>query len=156
MPFLLIPTIITFTMTVRTFLIVIGAYKDPVFASFENYGDERIFSPMFSLVAWAISFAYMMLFWYINPGLAFSVGLIIGIPLVAFRDIFEAMVYEHHQAFRIFPLWYHELVINTDREERRRLAYMWLQLPPRTRMIYNTHTVLFLQWVEQVLVTISR
>ena len=39
-------------MTLRAFLIVMGTYKDPVLASFEHYGEEKIFSPMFSLTVW--------------------------------------------------------------------------------------------------------
>lgn len=153
---LLILTIVALTMTIRSFLIVMGAYKDPIFASFEDYGDERIFSPMFSLVAWGIILAYVMLYWYISPGIAFTVGLVMGLPLVAIRESFTEMLMKYHEAFRVFPRWYYKLVQNTDRVERRRLAYMWLRLPPRTRLLYNTHTTFFDQWVEQVLVTISR
>jgi hypothetical protein len=156
MSFLLLLTIIAFIMTVRALLVVVGAYKDPVLASFEVYGDERIFSPMFSFLAWGTGFAYIMLYWYINSGLAFSLGLILAILLAAFRNKFIDMLYEYHESFRIFPLWYYKLTQNTDREERRRLAYLWLRLPKRTRMIYNTHTIFFWQWVEQTLVTISR
>lgn len=154
--FLFIITVFAFAMAVRAFLVVIGVYKDPVFTSFEDYGEERIFSPMFSFVSWGGFFAYIMLFWYLNPGVAFSLGLIIVLPLTATRATFLDMLYKYHESFRIFPLWYYRLVQNTDRQERRRLAYLWLRLPLKTRMIYNTHTILFEQWVEQVLVTISR
>jgi hypothetical protein len=111
---------------------------------------------MFSFVAWILILGYAMLFWYTNAGTAFVLGLVLGLPLIAIRETFLEMLYKHHEIFRIFPLWYYRLVQNTDREERRRLAYMWLRLPTKTRMTYNTHTVLFDQWVEQVLVTISR
>lgn len=153
---LVIPTVATFIMTIRAFLIVVGIYKDPVLASFEDYGTERIFSPTFSLFAWGCAFAYFMLYWFISAGAALSVGLVIGFPLAAFRDTFVRMLYEHQRSFRIFPTWYYQLVENTDREERRRLAYLWLRLPARTRMIYNTHTSIFRLWVEQTLVTIAR
>lgn len=156
MLFLLFLTIVTFVMTVRAFLIITGSYKDPVLASFEVYGDERIFSPMFSFLAWGIGFTYLMLFWYINLGTAYSLGLIAVIFLGIFREPFMNILYKYHESFRIFPFWYHELTQNTNREERRRLAYLWLRLPRKTRMVYNTHTVFFWQWVEQTLVTISR
>lgn len=156
MSILVIITFITLGMTIRALLIVIGAYKDPVLASFEEYGNERIFSPMFSLILWSLLMAYMMLYWYFEAGLALVLGIAVAVPAAAFKDNFFAFLDKHPLLFRTFPRWYFDLVKMTDREERRRIAYMWLRLPIKTRMLYNAQRSLFNQWVEQVILTISR
>jgi hypothetical protein len=153
---LLIITLIALTMTIRSLLVVIGAYKDPILASFEDYGNERIFSPMFSLMLWSLLLAYTALYWYLEAGIAVALGIMLGVPVAAFKDNFYSFLDRHPMLFRTFPRWYYELVKTTDREERRRLAYMWLRLPIKTRMIYNSQISLFKQWVEQVILTISR
>ena len=153
---LLIITLIALSMTIRSLLVVIGAYKDPVLASFEDYGSERIFSPMFALLVWSLLLAYTALYWYLEAGIAVALGIVVGVPVAAFKDNFYALLDSHPMLFRTFPRWYYDLVKTTDREERRRLAYMWLRLPIKTRMIYNSQMSLFNQWVEQVILTISR
>jgi hypothetical protein len=153
---LLIITLIALTMTIRSLLIVIGAYKDPVLTSFEDYGNERVFSPMFSLMLWSLLLAYTALYWYLEAGIAVALGIMLGVPVAAFKDNFYSFLDSHPMVFRSFPRWYYDLVKNTDRDERRRLAYMWLRLPIKTRMIYNSQPSLFNQWVEQVILTISR
>jgi len=151
-----IVTIIALSMTIRSLLIVIGAYKDPVLASFEEYGSERIFSPVFSLILWTFLMAYIMLYWYFEAGVALALGITFGVPIAALKDTFLDFLDKHPMLFRTFPRWYYDMVKRTDREERRRIAYMWLRLPIRTRMIYNAQPSLFNQWVEQVILTISR
>ena len=44
---------------------------------------------------------------------------------------------QHPSVFLRFPSWYREIVDHTTREERRKLSYMWLSLPLRTRLLYN-------------------
>jgi hypothetical protein len=153
---LLFVTIIVSIMAIRALLMVIGFYKDPVLASLEKYGNEQVYSPMFSLVIWGILLFYVLLFWYLNTGMMVALGTVIMIPLASFKEGFENFLEEHPNFFRSFPRWYCELVKRTDRQERRRIAYMWLYLPTRTRMLYNAHPSLFNQWVEQVILTISR
>ncbi len=143
-------------LALRSFLIVVGAYKDPVLASFENYGAEIIYSPLLGLVAWVSLFLYLSLFWFIPAEIVMGFGFLLLIPVGWFREKIREMVLQHHQWFRFLPRWYYELVLRTDREERRRIAYLWLYLPLRTRMLYNAHNDLFMQWVEQVLMTIAR
>lgn len=155
MLFLLILTTITFLMTMRSIFMVAGTYKDPVLASFERYGEERIFSPPVSLLIWGASFAYVTLYWYVSGSTAIMVGVVIIIPVAALHSVFFGLLHKYKSAFRKYPQWYDEIIQNTDRDERRRIAYMWLFLPPSTRMIYNTNSALFKQWVEQVLLTVA-
>jgi hypothetical protein len=140
----------------RAFLIIVGVYKDPVLASFEKYGAEVIYSPLLNLVAWVGFFLYLSLFWLIQTEIVLGLGLLLLVPAAAFREHFRDTLIQRHEWFRVLPRWYYDLVLQTDREERRRIAYLWLYLPMRTRMLYNAHNDLFGQWVEQVLMTISR
>lgn len=155
MTLLLILTFITFFMTVRSVFIMAGTYKDPVLASFERYGDEHIFSPPISLFFWASCFIYVSLYWYINGSAVIVLGVAILIPLgISYSFIYD-FIHKNKRFFRKYPQWYDEIIENTDREERRRIAYLWLFLPPSTRMVYNSNNTLFKQWVEQVLLTVS-
>jgi hypothetical protein len=143
-------------MTLRAFLIVMGTYKDPVLASFEHYGEERIFSPLFSLTVWAVVFVYLSLFLYVRAGPLFALGLIIGAFLASMHERMDEWRYKYDSMFRLFPRWYFELVQRTDREERRRIAYLWLRLPIATRILYNARSEYFHQWVDLVLMSITR
>ncbi|MEM9951092.1 MAG: hypothetical protein AAF846_05815 [Chloroflexota bacterium] len=149
-------TIITFAMTVRALFVVVGGYKDPLLATFEQYGEEQIFSPILMLIAWSASFVYIVLYWYIDPAVVFGIGLLILIPLAGSFHFIVAFVRKYDHIMRMYPRWYYQLIQMTDREERRRIAYMWLFLPPSTRMIYNSNNTLFWQWVEQVLMTVAQ
>jgi len=148
-------TIIAFIMTTRYALVVTGAYKDPILASFQHYGEEQIFSPPVALVVWATVLIYISLYWYFNPSLVFGIGLMAVIPLGALHGIFRQMLHTHKDFLRQYPQWAYEIIQMTDREERRRIAFMWLALPTSTRMIYNANNHHFRQWVEQVLLTVS-
>jgi hypothetical protein len=156
MIFLLALSLVSLIMTLRAFLIVVGTYKDPVLASFENYGEEKIFSPISSLTMWGVIFVYVTLFLYFQAAMVVVMGLAITIILASFRETFQEWLYTYHQYFRMFPRWYFELVQRTDREERRRIAYLWLRLPLQTRLLYNARSEFFHQWVDLVLLSITR
>ena len=156
MVILAILTLLTFTMVVRSFFVLIGAYKDPLLASFEQYGEEHIFSPLLVFTLWSVVFMYVSLYWYFSSELVFGLGMMIAIPLFALSGVFIRLLHKYKDTLRMYPRWCHHLIQNTDREERRRIAYMWLFLPPSTRMVYNTNNHLFFQWVEQVLLTVAR
>jgi len=157
MNLLYIIVLVILIMTIRSFLIVIGAFKDPILASFEKYGEnETIFSPIYGLIMWTLLAIYLALFIFIDSDLIFGIGVAIALPLAILRDQAQNFLQKHHTLFRVFPRWYFELAKRTDRNERRRIAYLWLRLPYRTRMIYNTNTVYFYQWVDQVILTIAR
>lgn len=149
-------SIMALLMTLRAFLVVIGTYKDPVLASFEHYGEEQIFSPIYSLTIWAAVFLYLSLFLYFQEGLVIAVGIIIVVPIVSFRDKWQDLLDRYPTLFRMFPHWYFELAQRTDREERRRIAYLWLRLPLATRLLYNANSRYFHLWVDLVLMSITR
>jgi hypothetical protein len=142
-------------MTMRAFLVVIGAYKDPILSSFEHYGEERIFSPLYSLLGWMALSVYLSLYFLVAPGLAFGIGVVFVLPIISLRDYITEGLQRYRWTMWMFPRWYADLAQRTDREERRRIAYLWLRLPLRTRLLYNTQTVFFRHWVDQVLLTIA-
>lgn len=152
---LAIINILAFIMLVRSVLMIIGAYKDPLLASFEKYGEEHFFSPVVSLVAWAAIFLYVFLFWYIPPEFMFAIGVFIVLPITSSYGMLLRILKKYQGKLSHYPRWFYELVEMTDRDERRRIAYMWLFLPASTRMIYNANNYLFRQWVEQVLLTVA-
>jgi hypothetical protein len=138
----------------RSVLILIGVYKDPILRQFEKYGDdESIYYPIpFLLLAMSI-FAFTLaelvsrnirsgfLLWL--PGILLLVGAVL---LYERRDIAE----RYPQIFLAFPRWYHQLREDTNRLERRRIAYMWLRLPWRTQLIYNSNSTAFLVWADLI------
>lgn len=153
--FLAIVTVLTFIMTARSMLVLLGAYKDPLLANFEKYGEEHFFSPLITLIFWAGIFIYLSLYWYFPPATVFGLGLFIIIPLGSLYGIIIRGVKKYKEFFSQHPRWFYELLQMTDREERRRIAYMWLFLPASTRMLYNANNHLFRQWVEQVVLTVA-
>lgn len=147
--------VVCVVMTLRAFLIVVGMYKDPILASFEHYGDERVFSPTLTLLIWTGFSVYLFTFLILEPGLVLFTGALALVAGFSFRESIARFVKRRQQLSRSLPVWYAQLVERTDRHERRRIAYLWLRLPARTRLLYNAHNGLFHHWMEQVLLTIS-
>lgn len=143
-------------MSLRAALVVAGLYKDPVLASFEIYGEEKIYSPLLWLFIWGVLTAYLSLFLFLDAPIVFTLGLVTSLPLSMLRGYAEELVDARAKFFRRFPKWYHTLAARTSREERRRIAYLWLRLPARTRSLYNARHERFDQWVDLVLMTIAR
>ena len=144
------------TQTSRAVFVMTGMYKDPVLAKFEHFGeDEPVFSPILNIAVWGSALLYLLLFLYFPSGMLFVLGIMIGVTFASARFEILEFVRKRQNPTRMFPDWYADLSQRTTREERRRIAYMWLRLPPRTRLIYNTSTPYFMHWVDQVLITIA-
>lgn len=52
-----------------------------------------------------------------------------------------------------YPRWYFNLLDRTTRLERRRLAYMWLRLPLKAKIYYNSSDRAFLQWADFIILS---
>jgi hypothetical protein len=142
--------------TARAFLMVLGFYKDPILASFEHFGEERVYSPLYRLIAWSIALLYLSLFLYVQAGVLVVGSAILLIPLISLRESLRRVLYGNSRLYHAFPIWYRHLIERTTRTERRRIAYLWLRLPPRTRMHYNISQPAFHHWLDMVLVTMAR
>lgn len=144
---------ISLAMLMRSVLIMTGMYKSPILRTFEKYGDdETIYFPLPALMLWTgltliaaalllTNRAWAPLAW---PGLL----LLLGAYIIYQRDDI-AVRYPH--IFLTLPRWYADLRERTTRFERRRLAYMWLWLPRRLRLIYNASDPAFNQWADLVI-----
>lgn len=144
-------------MLLRSVLIVIGVHKDPILRSFEKYGEESRYSPFIVMLIWAYVFiAYHMVIFVPSPGL-FIITLVLSAVFINGMFINpSSFLFRLRPFFDRFPRWYVELSRRTTREERRRIAYLWLRLPLRTRVLYNTHDFYFFKWADLVLLSIAR
>ncbi len=156
----LIPLIISLAFLIRTGLILIGLMKGPILQTFEKYGDaENLYYPLPSMLLWA---GVLML--STTAFLADRTGIYVptapvGLLLLAaayFAYTHPEIARQYPQVFMSYPRWYFELRGRTSRYERRRLAYMWLWLPRRLRLIYNSSDHAFNQWADLVIMATMR
>ena len=158
--FFIIPLLISIGFLLRIGLILIGLLKGPILHSFEKYGDtETVYYPLPSILLWggilvlsatsmlAQQLRVLMPSWFIG-------AMMIAGGYVAYAHPEVARHYP--QIFMSYPHWYYDLRERTSRYERRRLAYMWLWLPPRLRLIYNGSDAAFNQWADLVILATMR
>jgi hypothetical protein len=154
--FVIVATLILLGLMIRSWLIVLGLYKDPIFNVFERYGEERLYVPLVSLILWTGAFSLFVLVTFFGVQMLAIPLFFAALPAAYLYPYFRRFVRRHHDWFMRYPRWYQRLQHMTEREERRRLAYMWLRLPAGTRLIYNASDQYFEQWRDLVLLTISR
>jgi hypothetical protein len=144
----------------RSVLIVMGLYKTPIIRSFEFYGPHEVPPmPIITLLLWMGAMTALLGIWGVwGFGLSavfFFAGLTLLMVMVAiffWRHAFAAVY--HRYAY--FPRWYYELREYTSRYERRRIAYMWLMLPRRSRLIYNSSDQQFRVWADFIILGTTR
>lgn len=144
-------------MLTRLGLMVTGKFKDPLLAQFERYGgDETTFNLLPGVLfwgAWALIFGHLAL----KPVILLPNGMVIfGVILLyvwGFYHFLGQPIRERLDAMSPRPLWYRRLLEYTAREERRQLAYMWLRLPRRTRLIFNVNDRAFYQWADLIVMS---
>jgi len=158
--FFFIPLLVSIAFLLRIGLILVGLLKGPILRTFEKYGDdETVYYPLPSLLLWGgilvlsastilgQQLAIFMPSWLIGVGM-------IGAGYLAYTH--PEIPRSFPQIFMIYPRWYYELRERTSRYERRRLAYMWLWLPPRLRLIYDGSDTAFNQWADLVILATMR
>ena len=139
----------------RSFLIFFGLLKDPILRSFEEYGpEEKLYLPALPLMVWSGALLLLVGLWVAAyPGFAYTlngVGIILLIAAGLAYNNYDRATYYHSILIRL-PRWEHELRQNTTRYERRRIAFMWLYLPRRLRLTYNSSDKLFFLWADFVI-----
>jgi hypothetical protein len=147
--------VITLLGLSRSILIILGFYKDPILHSFEQYGpNERLPLPLFTLLLWAGAFTITFSVW---SSAAFGVnfpmaGLGAALIVAGISGMYWYSTVSRWY-YRVFPYprWHHELLSRTTRYERRRIAYMWLHLPFRLRLTYNSSDTSFYLWADFVI-----
>jgi hypothetical protein len=139
----------------RSILIILGFYKDPILHSFEQYGpNERLPLPLITLLLWAGAFTITFSVW---SSAAFGVNFpMAGLGAALIVAGISGMYWYPTVSkwyYRVFPYprWHQELLSRTTRYERRRIAYMWLHLPFRLRLTYNSSDTSFFLWADFVI-----
>lgn len=149
--------VIAFIVLLRNIFILIGWYKDPILQSFEAYQpEEMIFCPLLDFL-FAVGACFLLgMIILLNLAHLTVIVLLFVLPLVSLYPNILQWAYDHPFIFFSLPLWYKELRERTNREERRKIAFMWLHLPRRLRLHYSIHPSAFSQWVDLVLMSIVR
>ena len=135
-------------------LILIGMLKGPILHKYEKYGDDEPF--YYPLPGMFVAAAVLSVVggYVIAPiariwCLPFGPGLILaGIGWFVWDRRYIAQ--RHPEIFQAYPRWCRELREYTSRLERRRIAYAWLRLPWKTRLVLNSNDRAFLQWADMV------
>jgi hypothetical protein len=160
MGLVIIPLLISVVFLVRIGLILIGLLKGPVLQTFEKYGDaENVYYPLPSILLWAGIFILSMTGFLADRASVFLPTAPFGIfMLIAayFAYTHPEIARQYPRLFMSYPRWYFDLRERTSRYERRRLAYMWLWLPRRLRLIYNGSDAAFNQWADLVILATMR
>ena len=138
-------------------LIFLGLNKGPILQYFEKYGDEEDFHyPFPALFLWLGIFFITGSIW-LSVALEISFGgEIVGLALLLFAAVtqrFSGFIRKNPHRYLIYPRWLYNLQMRTSRLERRRLAYMWLRLPWRARLTYNSSDRAFLQWADFIILS---
>ena len=140
---------------IRASLVTLGFYKEPILAAFQQYGDEVGFSPLFEVFWWGYVLVYLIFILAVPSSFLVMFGILSFVLSVMLYWKVKDSVMNHPQIFLKFPRWYREIVDHTSREERRKLSYMWLGLPLRTRLLYNAQHDEFRKWVELVVLSVA-
>lgn len=161
----LITTVLGLTLcsifAVRYLLIMSGVYKSPILQRFERYGEEEaFFYPIPGFLFWMGAFLVIGNQWLSR---AFQVQL----PIELLSTLLVVMGYAVYYVMThpdkmmaqwlydvfFYPRWLFDLQERTTRLERRRIAYMWMRLPFKARLTYNSSDQAFLQWADFVILS---
>jgi len=147
--------IVASLLFIRAVLVTFGFYKEPVLSAFQQYGDEVGFSPLLDMFVWGIVVAYLIFVVLVPSSILILFGVVsVILFLVGYWQVKDNIM-NHPEIFLQYPRWYRDIVDHTSREERRKISYMWLGLPFRTRLLYNAREDAFRKWVELVVISVA-
>jgi hypothetical protein len=139
---------------IRSILIVVGLLKGPILRLYERYGDdEPIYYPLPGIL---LSLASVWVGIVLLVPTSSAVARMSAVPPILllicayFAQFYPPSMRYYIERFSISPRWLLHLREYTTRIERRRIAYMWLNLSPRTRLLFNSSDQAFLQWADFV------
>ncbi len=152
---LTVATAISLGFLIRVALIMIGTYKEPVLRTFSEYGpDEKLYMPGQSLVIWVSALSFCGGLWATKlSSLSFTLTTL-GVLLLIVAGCsytYPKLAQKIHFKILKYPHWYYDLRERTTRYERRRIGYMWLHLPLRARLSYNSSDAMFLLWADFII-----
>lgn len=141
----------------RMIILLSGRWKGPILRSCEHYAPtESVFDPVPSFLFWLGTLILTM-----GTGLSLYANVDAPVYLVgAFFMIIGFWIGQREREGRSkisdwmpVPLWYKALKERTTREERRHIAYMWLNLPDGTRAHFNDNDAAFASWVDLMIMS---
>ncbi|GAB1420573.1 hypothetical protein MASR2M15_06770 [Anaerolineales bacterium] len=153
--FIALFTLMVAILTIRSILIVIGIYKDPVLGKLSVYGEENIYVPALNMLLWSTIMLLLFIGFIVDTVAYFILILVFMCMIFIFYNSLRNLVLKYLQELALYPKWYQVLMMKADRDERRRIAYLWLNLPLRLRLVYSTNDHLFEQWTDLVLMSIA-
>lgn len=139
----------------RASLVTFGFYKEPVLSAFQQYGDEVRFSPLLDMLLWGFVLVFFLFMAIVPSAILVMFGIVFFTILFLTYWRVKENVMEYPEVFLQYPRWYRDIVEHTSREERRKISYMWLGLPFRTRLLYNAREDAFRKWVELVVISVA-
>lgn len=152
---LVLVTAVCLGFLIRVTLIMIGTYKEPIIKTFSQYGpDEKLYMPGQSFLLWGGVLSFCGGIWasaYSNLSFTLSIMGVLMIFMAGIGFTYPHIAQQFHLSMLRYPRWYYELRERTTRYERRRIGYMWLYLPVRARLSYNSSDALFLLWADFVI-----
>ncbi len=145
-------------LLLRSFFILAGLWKGPILHSFEKYGDpENVYLPLLYTLIWFILFLVSLLIVLFSDESAtasmLSLFVLFSLILWNIYPHLKAFAANHPHVFMALPRWYVELRARTSRDERRRLAYMWLRLPLNMQLHLSINDHAFFHWADLVLIS---
>lgn len=139
---------------IQQVFIIVGWLKGPLLHKFEQYGDdEPVYYPLPGVLAalgvFLLAFGFLVYPILPAPFLPAGPGVLMMAAAYASWH-YREVAFRHPDLLQTYPRWLHTLREYTTREERRRLAYRWLTLSWRTRLLYNSSDKAFLLWADLV------
>lgn len=142
-------------LLVRSTLILLGYLKEPIIKTFSEYGPrEKMYMVGQGVLAWSGVLSFCAGLWaapYPNLSVTLTMLGIVMLLTVAVGYTYVEQAEKIHLKILKYPAWYHELRERTTRYERRRIGYMWLHLPLRARLAYNSSDTMFMVWADFVI-----
>jgi hypothetical protein len=136
-----------------------GVYKHSMMNHFRRYGEEWPVSPLGRLAlaggVWLIAASAMVrdqllptsYFYRMFPP---NTLLLLGLAALGMYFV----ITRRPELRYVLPLWYHELLRHTSRQERRQIAFAWLRIPARLRWRLSGDQASFRVWAELVRLTV--
>ncbi len=140
-------------------VIVSGMFKNSLLTSMRRYGEDQPIYPVCRLLAASSGFCVMTSIVMINTVLPTSYVYRLLPPasfeVMAVACLFANLLIRRQARLRdALPRWYSTLLNQTNRQERRQIAFAWLRIPLRLRWRLNGDQASFQVWAELVRLTV--
>jgi hypothetical protein len=139
----------------RYLMIVAGFFKGPVLSHFLKYGDDEdlpnLLTPLLGWGGLSLITGHLLALHYLYLNLPLFLLGLLCLALAYLTFAYPRWFGQSRGLVLGHPRWLAELMGRSSRLERRRLAYMWLHLPPRLRWAYSSHDQAFWEWADLVI-----